>query len=130
LASPESQVIALVGDGSFAFCPFEIETAVRLNLPLTFILFNNGCFSWIKTLQNLYCNKEYFSVDFSAVNYCSLVEALGCKTTKLIEPDQIKPALQRAFKSREPWFIEVVVKPLHLQLPPVAPWLEIVKQKE
>jgi acetolactate synthase-1/2/3 large subunit len=130
LASPESRVIALVGDGSFAFCPFEIETAVRLNLPLTFILFNNGCFSWIKTLQHLYCNKEYFSVDFSAVNYCSLVEALGCKTTKLIEPDQIKPALQRAFNSKEPWFIEVVVKPLHLQLPPVAPWLEIAKQKE
>jgi acetolactate synthase-1/2/3 large subunit len=90
-------IIALGGDGSCAFCPFEIETAVRLNLPLTFILFNNGCFSLIKILQHLYCNKEYLSVDFSAVNYCSLVEALGCKTTKLIETETDKTNTAKSF---------------------------------
>lgn len=129
LASPQSQVIALVGDGSLAFCPFELETAVRFSLPLTFILFNNSTFSWIKTLQHLYCYRKYFSVDFSAIDYCKLAESMGCSATKVADPDEIKPALQRAFKSQKPWLIDLVIKPLHQELPPVAPWLEAASQE-
>ena len=47
-ARPESAIVAVMGDGGFGFASGELETAVRLALPLVFVIVSNSTFGWIK----------------------------------------------------------------------------------
>ncbi len=51
LGAPGKKVVALMGDGSFGFTCGELETAVRMRMPITFIVFSNAAFGWIKAGQ-------------------------------------------------------------------------------
>ena len=54
-----------MGDGSFGFTVGELETAMRLNLPIIFIVISNSVYGWIKAGQKSSFDKRYFSVDFT-----------------------------------------------------------------
>ena len=49
------------------FCG-ELETAVRLQLPIVHVQFTNGSMGWIKMLQHLYMGKRYFGVDSGSID--------------------------------------------------------------
>ena len=50
-ARPKVKTVAVMGDGSFGMCVGELETAVRLRLPITFIVISNAVYGWIKAGQ-------------------------------------------------------------------------------
>jgi acetolactate synthase-1/2/3 large subunit len=123
LARPKSPVVGLVGDGSFAMTAGELATVNRVGGPITLLLFNNGCYGWIKALQHLYHEGHYFSVDFTeSLDYTHIAQAFGMRAVRVREPEEVGPAIQGALEFGGPSFIEVVVAPEHQALPPVAPW--------
>ncbi|TKJ30729.1 acetolactate synthase [bacterium (candidate division B38) B3_B38] len=129
-AFPDKPVVALVGDGSMGFSAGELETARRLNLPIVFLVFNNSAFDWIKTLQWLHRQREFFGVDFTPVDYSRVGEAFGCRGVRVNSPDQLTEALKKALRSEEPWVIDIPTKPMHQELPPVASWEEMKGERE
>jgi len=128
LAMPERPVFNLIGDGGAAFCIGELETALRLNIPAVFIVLNNGCFSWIKTLQHLYHDKKYFSVDFHPQDFSKIAEAFGIKGMRIEKPAEIKPAIEKVIHTKEPVLIDIVIDPMHQDIPPVHFWRQIQKK--
>lgn len=123
LARPEQTVVGLAGDGSFAMTAGELATVARVGGPTIVLLFNNGCYGWIKTLQKLYHNERYFSVDFpETLNYAQVAEGFGIRARQIADADEIRPALRQALQYGGPFFIELMVAPEHQALPPVAPW--------
>ena len=62
---PNSKVVSIMGDGSFAFAVGEFETIVRYQLPILFVVVSNSVFGWIKAGQKSGFGERYFSVDFS-----------------------------------------------------------------
>ena len=112
------------------FSAGELETARRLNLPIVFIVFNNSGFDWIKTLQWLHRQREFFGVDFTPVDYSRVGEAFGCRGVRVNSPHQLTEALKKSLRSDEPWVIDIPIKPMYQELPPVASWEEMKGERE
>jgi thiamine pyrophosphate-dependent acetolactate synthase large subunit-like protein len=52
IGRPAVKTVAVMGDGSFGMCVGELETVVRLKLPITFIVISNAVYGWIKAGRN------------------------------------------------------------------------------
>jgi acetolactate synthase-1/2/3 large subunit len=122
-ARPEVPVVGFTADGSFGMSCGELETITRLNLPIVFLHANNSSFGWIKELQHLYHDDQYFSVDFDPVDYAGIARGFGFQSTQITEPEQVKPALAKALADGRPWFIDIVTESQITETPPVAGWI-------
>ena len=107
MAKPDKLVVCITGDGSFMFNIQELETAVRLNLPIITIIGNNCSWGMIKSAQKLNLGKRYCDVDFPPINYSEIARSFGCYGEKIDKPEDIKPALQRAINSKKPAVLDV-----------------------
>lgn len=89
-AKPDTQVIVLHGDGSFGMNAMELDTCVRHGLPVLVVLSNNG--GWTADPEGTKPGR-----DLGYTRYDKLAEALGCYGEHVTEPDEIRPALERAW---------------------------------
>jgi acetolactate synthase-1/2/3 large subunit len=111
LARPDRQVILLSGDGAFGFSAMEFDTMIRHRIPVVCVVGNNGIWALEKhPMMNL------LGVSVAAdlgqrTRYDKVVEALGGYGEMVDRPDQIRPALERAFKSGLPSCINVICDP-------------------
>ena len=129
LAHPEKQVYLITGDGALMFNIQELETARRLNLPITVVVANDRAYGMIKGGQKAYFSERYIGVDFYDTRYDKVAEAMGCYGERVEEPEEIKPALGRALESKLPALLDVVVDREANLTPPdleaiVSIWLE------
>jgi acetolactate synthase-1/2/3 large subunit len=119
LARPNAPVVGLVGDGSFGMSCGELETIAR----------HNAQFGWIKTLQHLYRDKRYLSVDFSAdTKYADVAMAFGLQGVTVRAADEFEPALQAALAGGRPTLIDVATESEVVETPPVAKWQQVVAE--
>ncbi|MFX1234688.1 MAG: thiamine pyrophosphate-binding protein [Promethearchaeota archaeon] len=107
MAKPDKLVVCITGDGSFMFNVQELETAVRLNLPIITIIGNNCSWGMIKSNQKLNFDKRYCDVEFPPINYAEIARGFGCYVEKIDNPEDIKLAIQRAINSKKPAVIDV-----------------------
>ncbi|MDX1797046.1 MAG: thiamine pyrophosphate-dependent enzyme, partial [Candidatus Lokiarchaeia archaeon] len=108
LARPDKLVVCLNGDGSFLFNAQELETAVRLNLPIIVVIANNCAWGMIKSAQKARF-KRYCDVNLPSIDYSNIARGFGCYGEKVENPEDIKPALQRAIDSKKPAVIDVSI---------------------
>jgi acetolactate synthase-1/2/3 large subunit len=107
LAKPDKMVVCITGDGSMMFNIQELETAVRLNLPIIVVIANNQSWGMIKSGQKGKFKKRYIDVDFPEIDFVAIAKGFGCHAEKVIDPKDIKPALQRAVDSKKPAVIDI-----------------------
>jgi acetolactate synthase-1/2/3 large subunit len=107
LARPDKQVLYLSGDGSFGLNAMEFNTMVRHNLPIVSIISNDGGWGVIKRLQMNKGNGRVVGSELGYVRYDKVVEALGGYGESVEKPEDIHPALERAFASGLPACINV-----------------------
>lgn len=120
---PNAKVVSVMGDGSFAFSVGELETVVRMNLPITFIVFSNAVFGWIKAGQKTGFGERYFSVDFSRTDHARVAEAYGVKSFSVTDPAELQGALRQAIAHDGPTLVDVISQPLHEANAPVSEWI-------
>ena len=110
LAKPDKQVISISGDGSFMINIQDLETAVRLGLKnLIFVIGNNNAWGTIKSGQKLAYKKRYIDVDLPEFDYAKCAEGFGCYGEVVTDPNELKPALERAKISGKPAVIDVKI---------------------
>jgi thiamine pyrophosphate-dependent acetolactate synthase large subunit-like protein len=113
LAKPDKQVLIVYGDGSFGLNAMEYESAIRQRIPFVGIIGNDGAWGQIKVAQEMLYgpgNAPASELDPEAP-YHRMVEGLGGYGEKVNQPDEIGPALKRAFDSGVPACINVMVDP-------------------
>jgi acetolactate synthase I/II/III large subunit len=120
---PQTKVVSVMGDGSFAFTAGELETIVRLELPIMMLVISNGVYGWIKAGQKAGFGERYFSVDFSRTNHARVAEAFGVKAWHVEDPLALKPALAAAAEHGGAALVDVVTQPLHDAHAPVSEWV-------
>lgn len=121
--APGRKVVSLMGDGSFGFTCGELETVARLNLPITFIVFSNSVYGWIKAGQKTAFGERYFSVDFDRTDHAAVAEAFGVKAWKVENPDDLEAALKAAVNHPGPSLVDVISQPLNEANAPVSEWI-------
>jgi acetolactate synthase I/II/III large subunit len=111
LAHPERQVVLLLGDGAFGFSGMEFDTLARHGVNAVGVMGNNGIWGLEKhPMEFLYG----YSVAADLVperRYDQVVEALGGHGELVRAPDELKPALLRAFESGRPALVNVLTDP-------------------
>ncbi len=122
-ARPAVKTVAVMGDGSFGMCAGELETLVRLNLPLTLIVISNSSYGWIKAGQKAGYGKRYFSVDFTPTDHARVAEAYGLKAWRVTEPEDVASVLGAALAHGGPSLVDVVCQPLEEAKAPVSEWV-------
>ncbi|HEU4351424.1 MAG TPA: thiamine pyrophosphate-binding protein [Burkholderiales bacterium] len=123
MARPRVKTVAVIGDGSFGMCVGELETAVRLKLPVTFIVISNAVYGWIKAGQKAGYERRYFSVDFGLTDHAKVAEAFGVKSWRVFEPGKLGFILKSAISHDGPSLVDIVCQPLHEAKAPVSEWV-------
>lgn len=111
IAAPNSRVVALVGDGGFAHSWAEFETLHRMNIPLTVVLLNNGILGYQTHAEDVKYGEHTIACDFDPVDHVAIANACGIKGIRVETGEEMGPALDTAFASNEPFFIEVMTDP-------------------
>ena len=120
---PGAKCVAVMGDGSFAMACGELETLVRLRLPITLIVIANDVFGWIKAGQKASFGGRYYSVDFSSTDHAAVAGAFGLDTWRVTEPERLESALAAALESDAPTLVDIVTQPLQDANAPVSEWI-------
>jgi acetolactate synthase-1/2/3 large subunit len=123
IGRPDKKCVAVMGDGSFGMAAGEMETLVRLNLPITLIVISNSVFGWIKAGQKSGYDARYYSVDFSRTNHAKVAEGFGLKTWRVEDPTDLRGALKAAVAQGGPTLVDVVCQPLQEARAPVSEWV-------
>ncbi len=99
VARPDAQVVALLGDGAAGFSLMDADSLVRHGLPVVMVVGNNGMWGLEKhPMQAIYgwdvaCDLQ------PGCRYDEVVRALGGAGETVTDPDDVGPALDRAFAS-------------------------------
>jgi len=110
LLNPDRPVVACVGDGGFLMKVGEINTAVRLRLPVVFVVFRDRFLSLIKVKQSRKeyhpCGVEIFGTDFQPSPHF-----FGAKAFTARGEEEFREVLKYGLAAEGPVVIEVLLDP-------------------
>lgn len=113
LGAPDRKVLGLVGDGGLMSVLGALTTAVELDIPVLWVLFNNFCYSTIRTVGTTYFDNQYgtefrtpdgelYNPDFQM-----LAKSFGIESALIEEPDDLEAGIRAALAKEVPFLLEV-----------------------
>jgi acetolactate synthase I/II/III large subunit len=111
IAHPDRQVVLLSGDGAFGFCGMDADTLVRHQLPVVIVVGNNGIWGLEKHPMHAIYGYDVAADLQPGCRYDEVVRALGGAGETVTEPDELGPALDRAFNAGGPYVVNVLTDP-------------------
>ncbi|WP_307977238.1 acetolactate synthase AlsS [uncultured Streptococcus sp.] len=100
LVRPNTKVISISGDGGFLFSAQELETAVRLKLPIVHVIWNDGKYDMVKFQEE----KKYgrsSGVDFGPVDFVKYAESFGAKGYHVDSKETFETTFKKALVEAE-----------------------------
>jgi acetolactate synthase-1/2/3 large subunit len=137
LAAPDCQVLGLLGDGDFLMTVQELATAVQYDIPAVYVVANNMGWIAIRDLQAAaYGVDRAEGAEFLkggipggvpiSPDLTALARAFGCRAERVSAPDEVRPALERAFAANAPAVVEVMVERTYpLSGSPAIGWWDV-----
>jgi acetolactate synthase-1/2/3 large subunit len=136
VAWPGRQVYCITGDGAMGMHPQEIETAVRAELPVVYLVLCDRQWGMVKFSQSMALDPKTMlerkslppgatvNTDFEEIRFDDLARSMGAHGERVARAADLRPALERALASGRPAVIHVDVDPVaHLW----APGLDVFK---
>jgi acetolactate synthase-1/2/3 large subunit len=115
VAQPDRLVVSVNGDGDFLMNGQELATAVQYELPVIFIVVNNGMYGTIRMHQEREYPARVYATALKNPDFVALARAYGAHGEVVEETVQFAPAFERAMKaaesSRRPSLIELRIDP-------------------
>ena len=97
-AHPGKQVACITGDGSIQMCIQELSTAKQFGLPIKIIALNNGYLGMVRQWQEMFYSRRYSQTYMDSIpDFVKLAEAYGHVGIRVEKPEEVEPALKRAF---------------------------------
>jgi len=101
-------VVAATGDGGSLMNAAELETAGRLDLGFTVLLFNDDDYGLISEKQEAHTG-EHFGTELGNPDFVTLAESFGMNATRVADYGELREALERAVPSEDLALVEVPV---------------------
>lgn len=117
LARPDRRVVALLGDGGFMFSSTAIYAAAQQDLPVVFVILNNGGWRDIGALATVAKSpladaESAMGWTFDpAIDHAGFAASMGLDGYRVATPSELREALTKAFASPKPALIEVMNSP-------------------
>lgn len=111
LARPDRTVVSLSGDGGFMMTMQEIETAVRCNIPIISIVFNNCMYGTIRMHQEIHYPYKEVGTNLGHVAFSKIAKNMGAQGFLVKTIDEFEEALNSAMNDGKPTVIEIETDP-------------------
>ncbi|MEA2384103.1 MAG: hypothetical protein QOH72_4074 [Solirubrobacteraceae bacterium] len=111
LAHPDRQVVLLVGDGAFGFSGMEFDTLARHGVNVVAVMGNNGIWALEKHPMEFLYGYSVVADLRPGTRYDEVVAALGGHGALVERPEELRPALVRAFEAGRPALVNVLTDP-------------------
>jgi acetolactate synthase-1/2/3 large subunit len=108
-ARRESAVVSISGDGGFMFNVQEMATAVKHNIPLVAVVFNDNAYGNVRRMQKKDYGNRVIASDLTNPDFVALARNFGLESSKVETPSALRAAVATAVSRREPTLIEVPV---------------------
>jgi acetolactate synthase-1/2/3 large subunit len=108
---PDRQVVLMAGDGALGFCGMDMDTLVRLNLPVVIVVGNNGIWGLEKHPMHMIYGYDVAADLNQEARYDDVLKAFGGAGETVSKPTDLGPALDRAFESSVPYLVNVHTDP-------------------
>jgi pyruvate oxidase len=110
LAYPDRTVVCITGDGGFVMATADFITAVKYRLPMVVVVFNNHQYGMIQVeqMEEGYPN---FATDLINPDFAGYADQCGGVGFRVKRPEELRPALVRAFGLDLPVIIDVETDP-------------------
>lgn len=110
MAVPGRQVVSVTGDGGFGYHIGDIETALRLELPVVVVILNNQTLAFEAHVQTLLYGKMVAEVDdFCDVDYAQIARAFGASGVRATNATEFAQALDCGLERRGLTVIDAVI---------------------
>jgi acetolactate synthase-1/2/3 large subunit len=108
VAKPDSLVVDIDGDASFAMTLTELSTAAQFNIGVKVIVLNNEEQGMVTQWQNLFYDDRYSHTHQKNPDFVKLAQAMGVQSRRVIKPTETKEALKWLIETDGPALLEVV----------------------
>ena len=112
IGRPDALVVDIAGDGSIQMNIQELATARVNDLPIKIIILNNGYLGMVRQWQELFYDKRYSHTRLVGnPDFVKLAEAYGARGVRVTEHDDVAPALEEAFNTRDLFVMDFAIDP-------------------
>ncbi len=108
LSFPERRVMAICGDGGFMMNVQDLETAVRLKLPMVILIWTDSQYGLIRWKQESHFGKNSH-IDFDNPDFVTLAEAFGAIGLRVDKTGDLPAILEQALTADRPVVIDCPV---------------------
>lgn len=109
LARPSSEVVCVAGDGGFAHCWAELETAARMGTAVTIIILNNGLLGFQRDAETVVYGRHTSACHFRPVDHAAIARACGVEGHRIEDAEQLAARLAAAVASQSTVLLDVVI---------------------
>jgi acetolactate synthase I/II/III large subunit len=111
LARPGRRVVCFTGDGGLAMSLGELETIVRLDLPITIVVFNDSRLSLIAIKARPSGHGGEGATSYRDVDFATVAAGYGMPSHRAATADELDAALASALTCHGPTLVDVRVDP-------------------
>lgn len=106
IAEPNKQVVALVGDGGFHMTMGDFATAMKYELPIVVVIYNNFAYHFIE-LEQMKEGVAQCYTHLANPDYAALAKAFGAEGFTITEPEQLEGTIKQALSCKKPCIVDV-----------------------
>jgi len=109
MGKPETQVIAVIGDGGFQMTIQELGTIFQTKTPVKIVVLNNEFLGMVRQWQEMFFDKRYASTTMVNPDFQTIVKGYELATCKVTERADLEDAVKEMLEHEGPYFLEVMV---------------------
>lgn len=110
MASPDRDVIAVIGDGCFQMTIQELGTIEQSGLPVKIIILNNSYLGMVRQWQQLFFERRYSFVDLKNPDFITIAKGFGIDGHTCKERENLSESLDKLLASEKSYLLEVIVE--------------------
>ena len=118
-AEPDRPVVCITGDGSAMYAIQALWTAAHHGLAITFVILANREYRILKHNIDVYrqrfeitSQEPYAHMDLGLpqLGFVEMAQGMGVAGTRVEQPDEIRPALEKVLASGAPGLVEIQIE--------------------
>ena len=110
MGAPDREVVAVIGDGGFQMTLQELGLIFQHQVPVKIVVLNNNFLGMVRQWQQLFFEKRYASTEMTNPDFVKIAEGYYLKAERVTYRRDLQSTIDEMIKSKEPFFLEVVVE--------------------
>jgi acetolactate synthase I/II/III large subunit len=109
MATPERDVVAIIGDGGYQMTIQELGTIFQTKIPVKIVVLNNEFLGMVRQWQQLFFDKRYASTEMTNPDFITIAKGYHIEATRVTKREELATAVADMMASKDAYFLEVCV---------------------